>query len=100
VFPHGSVIGLTLFFVHNHAFAFLLFPVLILVDRIVPSFAGGWLTFAAWVYFPYYLFVSMRPVYGQSRLCTFTKLTVLPFSYFICIAITAAITAMYSVWSI
>jgi Protein of unknown function (DUF3667) len=87
-----------LFFVHNHAFAFLLLTVLTLATRLLPS-VGETLTFIVWLYVPYYVFVSMRRVYGQGRWLTFTKLTALSFAYFIGAAITLALTVTYSMFS-
>jgi len=97
--PRRYYVEHLLFFVHDHAFAFLLLALLALTTRLVPETIGNGISFVAWVYIVYYLFVSMRQVYGQSRMRTFAKLIVLSFTYFIGIAITLALTAMYSVYS-
>jgi Protein of unknown function (DUF3667) len=88
-----------LFFLHNHAFGFLVFALLILTTRFVPPAIGKWLTVIVWLYVPYYLFVSMRRVYGQGRLLTFAKLAVLSITYLICAILTLAVTGAYSVFA-
>jgi hypothetical protein len=88
-----------LFFVHNHAFAFLVFGLLALLTRFVPTSIGNLLEFAVWLYVAYYLFVSMRQVYGQGRWLTFAKFVVLFFAYLSGAALTLALTGMYSVYA-
>jgi hypothetical protein len=56
-------------------------------------------TYAVWLYLPYYLFVSMRRVYGQGRLRTFAKLAVLAAAYVFGGALTLAFTGLYSVYA-
>jgi hypothetical protein len=97
--PRRHYVEHVLFFLHNHAFGFLIFTLLMLVTRFAPPAIGNWVTFIVWLYLPYYLFVSMRRVYGQGRGLTFAKLTVLGFTYFIGGAITLALTGVYSVYS-
>jgi hypothetical protein len=97
--PNRYYVEHLLFFLHNHAFGFLVFALLMLVTRFAPSSIGNWATFLVWLYLPYYLFVSMRRVYGQSRWLTFAKLTVLSFAYFIGGVVTLALTGVYSVYS-
>jgi hypothetical protein len=98
--PRRYYVEHLLFFVHNHAFAFLLLGLLTLTTRLLPPAAGNWLTFIVWAYIPYYLFVAMRRVYGQGRLRTFGKLAVLSLAYFVGVAITLALTGVYSVYSV
>ena len=95
--PRRYYVEHLLFFVHNHAFAFLLFGLYVLLSRIVPASLGHWLTLLVWLYFPYYLFRSMRRVYGQGRFLTFTKYAVLSFGYFFGAVVTLALTVTYSV---
>jgi hypothetical protein len=97
--PRRYYVEHLLFFVHNHAFAFLVLALLTSITRFVPSAIGNGLTVIVWLYIPYYLFVSMRRVYGQGRFRTFAKLVVLSFTYFIGAAITLALTGMYSVYA-
>jgi len=95
--PRRLYVEHLLFFVHNHAFAFLLFGLFLLTSSFVPAGIRGWLTAAVWLYVPYYLFRAMRRVYGEGRLWTLTKLVVLSLGYFFGGAITLAVTSLYSV---
>ena len=94
-----------LFFVHFHAFFFLILSLLILLDRL-----GDWIAIlepplaliivAASLYIPIYLFISMRKVYGQGRAITFLKYVPLTISYFIgftLIMVGAALIAVFSI---
>jgi hypothetical protein len=98
--PRRHYVEHLLFFVHNHAFAFLLLGLVALLTRAAPQSVADGVAFMAWLYIVYYFFVSMRQVYGQSRWRTFAKLTVLSFTYLIGIALTLALTGMYSVYSV
>ena len=75
-----------LFFVHFHAFAFLILTLQILLGRVnamlpTPEAIGILVIVAASFYVPVYLFVSMRRVYGQGRLITAAKYVVLTVAY-------------------
>ena len=98
--PRRYYVEHLLFFVHNHAFAFLLFGLYVLLSRLLPAALEGWLSLIVWLYFPYYLFVSMRRVYGQGRFLTFVKYTALAFTYFIGAVVTLALTVSYSVYAL
>jgi hypothetical protein len=75
-----------LFFVHFHAFFFLILSLQILMIRV-----GSWLSIpeaipilavvAAAFYIPIHLFVAMRRVYGQGRFVTFLKYILLVIAY-------------------
>src|SRR5262249_34078686 len=97
--PRRYYVEHLLFFLHNHAFGFLIFTLLTLVTRYAPASLGNWSTFIVWLYIPYYLFVSMRRVYGQGRALTFAKLTVLSLTYLFGGAITLALTGVYSAYA-
>ena len=76
-----------LFFVHFHAFFFLILIIQILIGRLnavlpIPEVIGLLMIIAASFYVPVYLFVAMRRVYGQGRLLTSFKYVVLTTSYF------------------
>jgi hypothetical protein len=88
-----------LFFLHNHAFAFLIFSAVALTQWLAPKSIVGWLEVVVGLYVPYYLYVSMRKVYGQGRWLTAAKFAVLAFTYILGALITLLLTAMYSVWS-
>jgi hypothetical protein len=97
--PRHYYVEHLLFFLHNHAFGFLVFAFLFLITRFVPPALGKWLTVSVWLYVPYYLFVSMRRVYGQGPWLTFAKLAVLSFTYIICAVIAVAATGAYSIFA-
>jgi hypothetical protein len=97
--PRHYYVEHLLFFLHNHAFGFLVFAAIMLVTRFLPAAVGKWLTIIVWLYVPYYLFVSMRRVYGQGRWLTSAKLAVLSLTYLICAVVTLAVTGAYSVFA-
>jgi len=75
-----------LFFVHFHAFFFLILTLQILFVRLaamlhVPELASVLTVVATSIYIPVYLFVSMRRVYSQGRLITALKYIVLVVAY-------------------
>ncbi len=75
-----------LFFVHFHAFFFLMLTLQILFARFaamlsIPDDAIAMIVFATSFYVPVYLFIGMRTVYGQGRLVTSLKFVVLTISY-------------------
>ena len=92
-----------LFFVHFHAFIFLLLALdnaLGWALGLIPGtgFIAGLLTAGVYIYSPVYLFRAMRRVYGQGRFVTGTKFLFLLGGYVgnmgIAFAIVAAYTAM------
>ena len=75
-----------LFFVHFHAFFFLILSLQILFARLavllsVPETATTLTLVVASFYIPVYLFISMRRVYGQGRIITFIKYIALVIAY-------------------
>ncbi|NNF41272.1 MAG: DUF3667 domain-containing protein, partial [Woeseiaceae bacterium] len=75
-----------LFFVHYHAFFFLMLTLQILFARAasllhLPEALAVLVIVAASFYIPVYLFLAMREVYGQGRLLTFMKYVVLVVAY-------------------
>ncbi len=75
-----------LFFVHFHAFFFLILTLQILFARLaellhVPENISVVTLVVASLYIPVHLFISMRRVYGQGRVTTFLKYVVLSFTY-------------------
>src|SRR6202035_1300566 len=70
-------------FLHNLPRAMFVFLPLLAaaaVSALLP-FAAGWVSFALWLYIPWYLYRSMRAVYGQGRWLTIAKLLVLGLFY-------------------
>jgi hypothetical protein len=75
-----------LFFVHFHAFFFLILTLQILFSRLMtllsaPETFTALTLVASSFYIPVYLFVSMRRVYGQGRAVTFFKYIILTLAY-------------------
>jgi hypothetical protein len=93
--PRHYYVEHLLFFVHNHAFAFLVVMIAGLLMALLPFAATliGWLTacYVAW-----YVFRSMRVMYGQSRLRTFGKLAIMSFVYLVAGSLMLAATALYA----
>jgi hypothetical protein len=75
-----------LFFVHFHAFFFLILTLQVLFARLMalsgaPEPIAVLVLVAMSLYIPVYLFVSMRRVYGQNRAITFFKYIILVIAY-------------------
>ena len=95
-----------LFFLHYHAFFFLGGIVVLLLDRFgsattgaVSGFFGtaeGFVIAALVFYVPVYLFLAMRRVYGQGRIWTATKFSVLVVSYLVCLVLTGVGLLFYT----
>ena len=91
-----------LFFVHFHAFLFLILTLQILIGRLnaflpTPEAVGILIIVAASFYVPVYLFVAMRRVYGQGRLVTAFKYIILSVSYFAGFTVTMIGAALMAV---
>ncbi len=94
-----------LFFVHFHAFFFLILSLQILFARMaamlaVPEAIAVITIVIGSIYVPVYLFVAMRRVYGQGRLVTFFKYIVLVVAYsfgFLATMLSALAIAAFSI---
>jgi hypothetical protein len=93
--PRHYYVEHLLLFVHNHAFVFLLLMLAWTLTALLP-FANSWVTLVLWLYIPWYMFRSMRVVYGQGRALTFAKLTLLSFYYMVFGSMMLALTTLYS----
>ena len=94
-----------LFFVHFHAFFFLILILQILLGRVtaalpVPDAIGVLIIVAASFYIPVYLFVAMRRVYHQGRFLTSLKYIVLTVSYVMGFTLTMLGAATMAAFSI
>jgi hypothetical protein len=94
-----------LFFVHLHAFLFLLFTLQVLFTRLaaalaIPELAATLVIVATSIYVPIYLFVAMRRVYGQGRFVTFLKFIGLFIAYIAGVSTIMAITFALAAFSI
>jgi hypothetical protein len=96
-----------LFFVHFHAYFFLGGIAIVLLDRggtlLKNTGAGGWLSAAGGVvaaafvfYTPYYLYRAMRRVYGQGRIVTLVKYSLLGIGYLFFLTLTAVGLLFYT----
>ncbi len=88
-------------FLHSHAFIYLLLAataVTIALSTIEMPLFGlfGFLTFVLYAYLPYYIFRSMRVVYGESRSRTLLKFTAMGTIYFILLGVTMFAGLVYS----
>lgn len=93
-----------LFFVHLHAFLFLLLTLQILFVRAatalaLPDAIIALLIIPSALYAPVYLFVAMRRVYGQGRFVTFLKYILLLIAYFIGFLTIMALTFLLAAFS-
>jgi uncharacterized protein DUF3667 len=95
-----------LFFIHNHAFAFVF---LILYTVLLRALTLGWLregvsgtligimTAAMILLVPYYTYRAMLRVYGQGKWVTRLKFTAVAFAYIILVNILAVMMSIYTV---
>jgi hypothetical protein len=93
--PRHYYVEHLLFFVHNHAFAFLVLMIAGALSALLPFAARliGWVTV---LYVVWYVFRSMRVMYGQSRLRTFGKLAFMFLVYVLAGSLMLAATAIYA----
>ncbi len=100
-----------LFVVHYHAFFFLGGLVILLVERLATwtkdtsagaafGAVGGVLIFLFSAYVPYYLYRAMRRVYGQGRIVTLIKYSILGVAYMFCMVITGLALLFYTALSL
>ena len=95
--PRRHYVEHLLLLLHNHAFIFFSVSILLALNLIVRSDnVMGWLATALWFYCVWYLYRSMRRVYGQGRALTFVKFVVLGGAYFVCGLVTFILTFSYS----
>jgi hypothetical protein len=92
-------------FLHNHAFTFLLLAVTAVLTKVADlkfPLAGlfGFVAFLFWCYLPYYVFRSMRVVYGEGRFKTTLKFLSLSTIYFLLLGVTMLGGLVYAMYSI
>ncbi|HYL70008.1 MAG TPA: DUF3667 domain-containing protein [Candidatus Dormibacteraeota bacterium] len=93
--PRHYYVEHLLLFVHNHAFGFLLLLIAAGVSALLPWAAPG-IRFALCLYIPWYVYRSMRVVYGQGRWLTIAKLLPLSFFYLVSGILMLVLTVIYS----
>jgi hypothetical protein len=86
-----------LFFIHNHAFTFTLYALMLSLLAVT---SWGWLTtlgvLVMLFYPPIYTYKAMRRVYAQRRWITRLKFVILAFAYFSLIVVLAGVTSIWS----
>ncbi len=92
-------------FLHNHAFTFLLLGVTAILMKVSDlhfPFSGlfGFAAFLFWCYLPYYVFRSMRVVYGEGRFRTTLKFLTISTIYFLLLGVTMLGGLVYTMYSI
>jgi hypothetical protein len=80
--PRHYYVEHLLLLLHNHAFVFVVLPVGWALSALVPS-VSGWVDLALFIYLTWYMYRSMRAVYGQRPGLTLAKLGALSFLYFV-----------------
>src|ERR1700733_1465290 len=93
--PRRYYVEPLLLFVHNHAFVFLLAMLAWLASSLLP-FVSDWIGLGVTLYIAWYVYRSMRVVYGQGRVLTLSKLVVLSFFYLVSGSLMLALTSIYS----
>ena len=94
--PRHYYVEHLLLFVHNHAFVFLLLMLAGLAKALLSPLAG-WISAAVMLGIAWYVYRSMRVVYGQSRGLTLGKLVLLSFFYLASGSLMLALVSVYSV---
>ena len=94
-----------LFFVHFHAFFFLILTLQILFVRLsafvgLPEALAVLTVIATSFYIPIYLFIAMRRVYGQGRIVTFLKYIILTIAYVLGFAATMLAAVAIAAFSV
>ncbi len=90
-----------LFFVHFHAFAFLLFSLMALFNVLTGEPASletvrNFLVFGIVIYVPIYLYKALRRVYRQGRAASLFKFTMVYFAYVGCMTLTLLGGVLYT----
>jgi hypothetical protein len=97
--PRHYYVEHLLFCLHNHAFAFLVVLLAGIASLLLPFAATliGWITT---LYVVWYLYRSMRVMYGQGRLRTVAKLGVLAFMYLVVGSFMVMATTVYALMTL
>ena len=96
--PRRYYVEHVLFLLHDHAFLYLLFALTALAAAVLQiHLLVATLDWGVALYIPYYYFVAMRRVYGQSRGRTLAKLAVLLAAYLATALVVLVVTSVYSV---
>lgn len=94
--PQRSYVTHLLLLIHNHAFVFLLMASVLAVTHWIHPSNAALPAFVMLGYLIYYLYQSMRRVYGESWWRTLIKFTALSVGYLACAACTLLLAGLYS----
>ena len=92
-------------FLHNHAFTFLVLAVTAVLNEIAElefplSGVLYVVMFLLWCWLPYYVYRSMRVVYGNGRALTFFKFFTISTIYFVLLGITMLAGLIYTMYGL
>ncbi len=92
-------------FLHNHAFTFLLLAFTAILNEIAEfRFPGAGLLnlvmFLLWCWLPYYVYRSMRVVYGNGRMLTLLKFFALSTIYFVLLGVTMMAGLLFTMYGL
>jgi hypothetical protein len=92
-------------FLHNHAFTFLLLGFTAILNQIAEfGFPGAGVLnlvmFLMWCWLPYYVYRSMRVVYGNGRALTLLKFFVISTIYFALLAVTMMAGMLFTIYNL
>ncbi|HEX6929975.1 MAG TPA: DUF4286 family protein [Gammaproteobacteria bacterium] len=92
-----------IFTLHFHSAVFVLLLLWMLYGMLEPAWSmlewlSGWIALALWLYIPYYLYRSLRTVYGQGRFVTVLKFMLLVLAYLLAMTFAAMVTFMYTLY--
>jgi hypothetical protein len=94
--PQRSYVTHLLLLIHNHAFVFLLMALVLAVMHLIHPSSTGLPAFMLMGYLIYYLFQSMRRVYGENWWRTLIKFATLSVGYLACAVCTLLLAGLYS----
>jgi hypothetical protein len=94
--PRHYYVEHLLLFLHNHAFVFLVAMLAWAAGALLPAAVGPALRGAVVIYVLWYVYRSLRVVYGQGRVLTLAKLLPLSLFYLVSSALMLALNAVYS----
>ena len=89
-----------IFSIHLYIFSFIFLLILIGINKLSDNFSWavwGWIVFALWLYWLFYIYKAMRNFYQQSRWKTILKYLLLNFAAFLTIILLFTIFFTYSV---
>jgi hypothetical protein len=93
--PRRYYVEHLLFFIHNHAFVFLVATIACFVS-LLPAVVPRFLSALTWLYIAWYCYRALRTYYQQGRMFTVLKLAIMGFVYLVLGGFMVGLTAAYS----